>query len=99
MQEHGKATIQTWETFEFLYFYTPLCGTCTLASQMVTIVEQTQTLQVLAINLNHFPNFAQLLQIEQVPCLIHHATVTKLYTFANVVNVYNFCQKNTNQKE
>lgn len=76
----------------FLYFYTPLCGTCVIAKQMLTIVEQSQQFESFAINLNHFPNFAQQFEIEQVPCLISTKTHAKLYIFANVVNVYQFCQ-------
>ncbi|MGL5915304.1 MAG: thioredoxin family protein [Culicoidibacterales bacterium] len=92
MQILTQADTQSVENVDFLYFYTPLCGTCHLAKQMLGIVEHTQNFDVFAINLNHFPEFAQVFQVEQVPCLLNVQTRAKLYTFANVVNVYNFCQ-------
>ncbi|MGL4971719.1 MAG: thioredoxin family protein [Culicoidibacterales bacterium] len=92
MQIWTQAEAQSVENVDFLYFYTPLCGTCHLATQMLEIVEATQKFDGYAINLNHFPEFAQVFQVEQVPCLISLKTQAKLYTFANVVNLYNFCQ-------
>ncbi|MGL5295445.1 MAG: thioredoxin family protein [Culicoidibacterales bacterium] len=82
----------------FLYFYTPLCGTCQLAKQMIEIVEQTYQYQFIAVNANHYPNFAQRLKITQVPCILSMQTRAKLYTFANVVNVAHFCQINAEKK-
>lgn len=92
MREWTKPELPVQELPPFLYFYTPLCGTCLIAKQMLEIVEETQRFESLAINLNHFPNFAQQFQIEQVPCLMSTKTAAKLYIFANVVNVYQFCQ-------
>ncbi|MGL4624786.1 MAG: thioredoxin family protein [Culicoidibacterales bacterium] len=92
MQELTQLELETEVLPPFLYFYTPLCGACVIAKQMVEIVEQAQQFDTLAINLNHFPSFAQQFQIEQVPCLISTETQAKLYIFANVVNIYQFCQ-------
>ena len=53
-----------------LYFYTPLCGTCQVASRMLLVVEQLTDVALGKMNLNFFPDLAQSFSIESVPCLI-----------------------------
>ncbi len=80
-----------------LYFYTPLCGTCKLARQMLEVVLATlddperQEQEVLACNLNQMPSVAKEWEITSVPCLtfLHDGKIVeKLYSFQSVDNIY-----------
>ncbi|MFZ7943988.1 thioredoxin family protein [Neobacillus sp. 19] len=53
-----------------IYFYTPLCGTCQLASRMLQIVEELVTVKMGKLNLNFYPDIAVEFAIESVPCLL-----------------------------
>jgi len=53
-----------------LYFYTPLCGTCQLASRMLQIVEELIDVKMGKMNLNFYPDLAADFGIESVPCLL-----------------------------
>lgn len=52
-----------------VYFYTPMCGTCQLAGKMLQVVEELINLDTGKMNLNFYPNLAEQLRIESVPCL------------------------------
>jgi len=55
----------------FLYFYTPLCGTCKVASKMLEVVSALDaTIQIKSCNINQIPTLAQQLKIKSVPCLL-----------------------------
>ena len=60
-----------------LYFYTPLCGTCQLASKMLQVVEELEDIQIGKMNLNFHPELAVDFSVESVPCLVflHNGTV------------------------
>ncbi|MEH7439136.1 thioredoxin family protein [Neobacillus drentensis] len=53
-----------------IYFYTPLCGTCQLASKMLQVVEELVDTPMGKMNLNFYPQLAKDLAIESVPCLL-----------------------------
>ena len=53
-----------------LYFYTPLCGTCQVASRMLTVVEELVEIKMGKMNLNFYPDVAAEFGIESVPCLL-----------------------------
>jgi thioredoxin-like negative regulator of GroEL len=53
-----------------LYFYTPLCGTCQVASRMLQIVEELVEVKMGKMNLNFYPDLAKNFTIESVPCLL-----------------------------
>jgi thioredoxin-like negative regulator of GroEL len=53
-----------------VYFYTPLCGTCQLASKMLHVIEQLVEAKMGKMNLNFYPELARDLAIESVPCLV-----------------------------
>ncbi|KAB2334769.1 thioredoxin family protein [Cytobacillus depressus] len=54
-----------------LYFYTPLCGTCQVASKMLEVIEALMPdLLIGKADLNYMPTFGEQLEIESVPCLI-----------------------------
>src|SRR4051812_32550709 len=59
----GKAT-------GLVYFYTPMCGTCQVASKMLQVIEQLIDLEIGKMNLNFFPDLARAFEIESVPCLL-----------------------------
>jgi thiol-disulfide isomerase/thioredoxin len=73
---------------QFIYFYTPLCGTCQLASKMLEVVNETiPRLQIHKCNLNYFPAIAAEYEIESVPCLTiwqDGMIVEKIYAFKSV---------------
>lgn len=78
-----------------VFFYTPLCGTCKLAKQMLEVAQatlpETDTVNVMLCNLNHMPSIAKEWEITSVPCLTflnHGKIVEKVYSFQSVDNIY-----------
>jgi thioredoxin-like negative regulator of GroEL len=59
----GKAT-------GLVYFYTPMCGTCQVASKMLQVIEELVELNIGKMNLNFYPDLAREFEIESVPCLL-----------------------------
>ncbi|EKN62591.1 thioredoxin [Neobacillus bataviensis LMG 21833] len=53
-----------------LYFYTPLCGTCQLASRMLAVIEELVEIKMGKMNLNFYPDIAAEFEVESVPCLL-----------------------------
>ncbi|CAH2714418.1 MULTISPECIES: thioredoxin family protein [Neobacillus] len=53
-----------------IYFYTPLCGTCQLASKMLLVIAELVVVEMGKMNLNFHPELAKDLAIESVPCLL-----------------------------
>lgn len=53
-----------------VYFYTPLCGTCQVASRMLQIIGEMITVGMGKMNLNYYPDIAKLFAVESVPCLL-----------------------------
>ncbi|WP_413380611.1 thioredoxin family protein [Alkalihalobacillus sp. 1P02AB] len=80
------------DSVEFLYVYTPLCGTCKLASKMIEIVEATnEQMTINQLNINHAAHFAQKWKIESVPCLLvfqNGLGVERLYAFQSVAYLF-----------
>lgn len=71
----------------FVYFYTPLCGTCQLASRMLQIIEQMVDTKMGKMNLNFYPDIGKNYSIESVPCLMFindGQVVEMLYAFRSV---------------
>ncbi|MCT6925172.1 MULTISPECIES: thioredoxin family protein [Bacillales] len=75
-----------------LYLYTPICGTCAIASKMMDVVEQLlPTMPIGKMNLNYSEKLALELQVESVPCLViarDDGTMEKIYAFQSVLNLY-----------
>jgi thioredoxin-like negative regulator of GroEL len=70
-----------------VYFYTPLCGTCQVASRMLQVIEQLVQVPIGKINLNFYPDIANNFAIESVPCLIivkDGQVVETIYAFHSV---------------
>lgn len=53
-----------------VYFYTPLCGTCQVASKMLRVVAELINFKIGKMNLNFFPEIAKTFAVESVPCLL-----------------------------
>lgn len=74
------------------YLYTPMCGTCQLASKMLEVV--TAALPELPIgkaNLNYVQEIASLYEVESVPCLLiteNGKLKEKVYAFHSVPYIY-----------
>lgn len=77
---------------QFIYLYTPMCGTCQIASKMLEVLKETiPNLQLNKCNLNYFPNVAIEYEIESVPCLTiwkDGQIVEKIYAFKSVPYLY-----------
>lgn len=74
------------------YLYTPMCGTCAVASKMMDVIEaMSPHLPLGKANLNYMEQLAYDLEIESVPCLIltRDGEVTeKIYAFQSVPYLY-----------
>lgn len=54
-----------------VFIHTPLCGTCKYVSNMLQILEESyEQLTINQLNINQYPDFAQMWQIKSVPCLL-----------------------------
>lgn len=74
-----------------IYFYTPLCGTCQVASRMLHVIENMVDVTIGKMNLNFYPELAEKFQIESVPCLLFikdGELVEMVYAFNSVPFLY-----------
>lgn len=75
-----------------LYFFTPMCGTCQVAGQMLEIVEKMiSRLSYGKADLNYMPEMAERFKVESVPCLIiikEGQVQEKIYAFKSVPYLY-----------
>lgn len=87
-------TIEDWnrakqaDELTAFYLYTPMCGTCAVASKMLSVVEAMRPdLQIGKADLNYIQEIAETHEIESVPCLLIHRPgqpAEKLYAFQSV---------------
>ena len=70
------------------YLYTPMCGTCQVASRMLSVVEKMKPeLRIGKANLNLVQEIAELYRVESVPCLLiteDGKLQDKVYAFRSV---------------
>lgn len=89
--EQWQQELESKEKVAF-YLYTPMCGTCAVASKMMEVVEQIlPALPVGKANINFTGSLPYDLKIESVPCLIisEKGEVTnKIYAFQSVPYLY-----------
>jgi thioredoxin-like negative regulator of GroEL len=74
-----------------IYFYTPLCGTCQVASRMLHVIENMVNIKMAKMNLNFYPELAEKFQIESVPCLLvvrDGEILETIYAFNSVPFLY-----------
>lgn len=80
------------------YLYTPMCGTCAVASKMMEVVtELVPNIPIGKANLNYMEQLAYDFEIESVPCLVvsRGGNVTqKVYAFQSVLNLYEMLKSN-----
>ncbi|MBU9714646.1 thioredoxin family protein [Evansella tamaricis] len=78
----------------FLFFYTPLCGTCDLAKEFLLIVETMDEIPpIYQVDINLLKGKVDHWRITSVPCLLKvekEGYNEKLYAFQSVTNVYHF---------
>jgi thioredoxin-like negative regulator of GroEL len=70
-----------------IYFYTPLCGTCQVASRMLLVIETMVKVEIGKMNLNYHPDVARKFAVESVPCLMviqKGLVVETIYAFHSV---------------
>lgn len=86
-------TKEEWEceksnaTLSFLYIYTPMCGTCQIASKMMQVIEAMVPFPIGQANINYMKNLAEDYEIESVPCLLimkKSKIQKKVYAFQSV---------------
>ncbi|ATP41587.1 thiol reductase thioredoxin [Solibacillus sp. R5-41] len=74
------------------YLYTPMCGTCDVASKILTVIEELlPDLSIGMANINYLGDLAMELQVESVPCLIianNGEMQKKIYAFQSVPFLY-----------
>ncbi|MBN6889117.1 thioredoxin [Cytobacillus horneckiae] len=70
------------------YLYTPMCGTCQVASKMLAVAEELlPDVTMGKADLNFLPEVAENFEIESVPCLImlkEGMPIEKIYAFQSV---------------
>ncbi|MFS1512680.1 thioredoxin family protein [Chengkuizengella sp. SCS-71B] len=81
------------EQIEFaLFIYTPMCGTCKLAEQMLNITIQMDINKTIyKSNINYLPQLTKTYQISSVPCLLlfkNRILLKKEYSLNSVDHLY-----------
>lgn len=75
-----------------LYVYTPMCGTCQVASRMMAVVEHLVPHRAIGkLDLNFEATLALTYEIESVPCLLivdDGKVAEKVYAFQSVPYLY-----------
>ena len=94
MAEIENWTREQWESSKndssksVFYLYTPLCGTCAVASKMMDVVAAMKPeLSIGKADLNYVEQLAVDYEIESVPCLLIQKdgeVVHKIYAFHSV---------------
>lgn len=76
------------------YIFTPFCGTCALARQILEKIESVHQEDIFyEMNATLNPQFMQDYKIESVPCLLikrHGEIKEKVYAFRSIANIYSF---------
>ncbi|WP_088831910.1 thioredoxin family protein [Paenibacillus tyrfis] len=84
----------------YVFFYTPLCGTCKVGERMLEVVQALNPRNNIGrCNINFSPLLARNWQIESVPCLVrwNRGTVAdKKYRFDDVQELHRWMNVTTN---
>ncbi|MBC1521193.1 thioredoxin family protein [Listeria aquatica] len=82
---------------QLLFFYTPMCGGCQVAREMIELVLKGEAgLQIAEMDLNYIPDYASQFEIESVPALVairNGELIAKRYEINNVMDVFEFTSK------
>ena len=81
-----------------MYLYTPMCGTCQVASKMMDVLQSLcPSVTIGKADLNYMPEIARALEIQSVPCLlvIKNGEIIKIaYAFHSVPYLYEMVKEN-----
>lgn len=81
---------------QFVYLYTPLCGTCKMTDRMLSVVLAIMpNLPIVKSNVNFCPQLVQSWQIESVPCIVslqQHRITDKRYRMQGVDELLHWFQ-------
>lgn len=95
-KQHWEQTIKQNNLAAF-YLYTPMCGTCAVASKMMEVIEKLlPEVPIGKANINFIEELAFDYQIESVPCLLisnNGEIVEKVYAFQSVPYLYEKLKK------
>ncbi|MBM7694448.1 thioredoxin-like negative regulator of GroEL [Peribacillus deserti] len=95
-EEQLAAAIDSGQPFCF-YLFTPLCGTCHVASKILDVTEKLMPQFMMGkADLNYMPEIAETYQIESVPCLLlftNGELQKKIYAFKSVPYIYEILKK------
>lgn len=90
-REQWEEKVSSEEKVAF-YLYTPMCGTCQVASRMMEVTEQVvKDVPIGKANLNFMEQLAFDYEVESVPCLLiteKGKIVEKVYAFQSVPNLF-----------
>lgn len=90
-REQWEEQVKSQEKTAF-YLYTPMCGTCQVASRMMDVTEQAiEQVSMGKANLNYMEQLAYDFEIESVPCLLitqNGELVEKIYAFQSVPHLF-----------
>ena len=77
----------------YVFIYSPFCGTCHLAREMLGIIEKMDDEDIFyEMNASLFPEFMQEHQVSSVPCLLiwkDRKVEEKVYAFESVTKIFN----------
>lgn len=86
-------TKEQWESIKYnsplslFYIYTPMCGTCQIASKMMNVIKEMVSVPIGQANINFLGDLAIEQEIESVPCLLiskNGRVEKKIYAFQSV---------------
>ncbi|EUJ31362.1 thiol-disulfide oxidoreductase [Listeria floridensis FSL S10-1187] len=82
---------------QLLFFYTPMCGGCAKAREMIELVlDAHPKVSIAEMDLNYIPEYARIFEIESVPALAavkDGEIVAKEYEINNVIDALEFITK------
>lgn len=100
MSSKKMNTFEQAASLDFIYLYTPVCGTCAVAKSYLDIVREIPgTPPITEKDINLAPSLAVEWEIESVPCLVklkNGIVIEKLYAFEHVAKTYNFIRGDEN---
>lgn len=83
----------------YVFFYTPLCGTCKVGERMLEVLAALNPRTILGrCNINFSPQLARNWEIESVPCLVRwqRGKLDKKYRFDDVQELHRWMNVTTN---
>lgn len=86
----------------FIFFYTPMCGTCHLAKRFLKIVEKMDGIpSIYEVDANYFRRLTNEWEITSVPSFVvtkGDKQIETLYAFESVTKVYEYIRSHSEEK-